>query len=192
MILCILGAPGAGKSTLASKLSTRFGFKHISAGDVARRLAETDEEVKAELADGRLAPRDKMNAEMARIIDESVKNETNIILDGFPRYRAQLDLLGGVDALYIMLSISEEAATERLLKRARSDDKMSQIAQRHHTYREETRPLFIPLLKTERAWLITPASADDVFNAAHAFLVHHGFLPAGTRVPPVIEVNDAA
>jgi adenylate kinase family enzyme len=192
MILCILGAPGAGKSTLASKLSTRFGFKHISAGDVARDLAEIDPEVKAELAEGRLAPREKMNMAMEMVIDEAVENETNIILDGFPRYQAQLDLLSGVDALYLLLSVSEEVAMARLLKRARSDDKAAQIAERMNTFHDETRPLFMPLIRSERGYLITSASADDVFNAAHAFIVHHGFLPAGMLGRPIIEVNDAA
>lgn len=171
MIICVMGMPGAGKTTLASGLARKYGFEHISAGDVARRLAETDPEVEAALATGNLAPREKMNAEMARVIDEAV--DKVIILDGFPRYEQQLFMLSGNDVLYLILGCDEPTAIDRLLGRGRGDDKTTQIAQRIETFRTETRAMFSELLDSDRTRYIVTGTQIDTLNDAVAFLNYH-------------------
>jgi adenylate kinase family enzyme len=173
MIVSIIGMPGSGKSTLAKNIATRFGFEHISAGDVARKLAETDEEVKEALDAGQLAPREKMNTEMARIICDSVEQDKRIVLDGFPRYANQLQPLlcePFGDTIYLILACDEETARERLIKRARSDDKRVQIDQRITTYYEETEPMIGDILDNDRTAFVVMGTPMDQFNDASHFL----------------------
>ena len=35
-VIFVLGAPGAGKGTQCTKLSSKYGYKHLSAGDLLR------------------------------------------------------------------------------------------------------------------------------------------------------------
>ena len=36
----MLGAPGAGKGTIGKRLSNELGIKHLSSGDIFRKLIE--------------------------------------------------------------------------------------------------------------------------------------------------------
>ncbi len=40
MIITISGSPGSGKSTVAGLVAAKFGFRHYSAGDLMREIAE--------------------------------------------------------------------------------------------------------------------------------------------------------
>ena len=57
-ILVILGAPGSGKGTLSKELKNKYGFQHISTGDLIRN--SNDEEIKKIIADGNFIPDEKM------------------------------------------------------------------------------------------------------------------------------------
>ena len=59
-IVFILGGPGAGKGTQCDIMTTKYGFKHYSTGDLLREFIKTDceeaKKIKELLADGKLAP----------------------------------------------------------------------------------------------------------------------------------------
>ena len=90
-IIIFLGAPGSGKGTQASKLAERFGFKHISTGDMLRSNVKlmTDLGIKAKgyMQNGDLVP-DNLIIEMVMDSLDTGKNNT-VILDGFPRTKNQ-------------------------------------------------------------------------------------------------------
>lgn len=96
MKIVMLGAPGVGKGTAASKLSLKYNIPHISTGDLFR----TNIEVKTKLGmiakkymdEGKLVP-DEVTVDM--LLERIASNDCKegFILDGFPRTIAQAEAL---------------------------------------------------------------------------------------------------
>ena len=86
--IIFIAPPAAGKGTMSEILEERYGYKHISTGDILRDIAKNDDElgkkVKGLLQEGKLVPDE--------IVYESLKRrllmndlDNGFILDGFPR-----------------------------------------------------------------------------------------------------------
>jgi len=99
MRLVFLGAPGVGKGTQAEKLSSQFGLKKISTGDLLREAVRNGTplglEAKSFMDQGRLVP-DSVVIGLVRekLSDTSCAN--GFVLDGFPRTVPQAEELGRV------------------------------------------------------------------------------------------------
>ena len=127
MRLVLLGPPGAGKGTQATRIVDRFAIPQLSTGDMLREaVAEgtaSGLRVKHIMDRGELVPDDLM---IAIIRDRLQKPDARngFILDGFPRTVAQaealdatLDQLGRrVDAV-IYLRVSRQVLIDRLSHR---------------------------------------------------------------------------
>ena len=127
MILIMLGAPGTGKGTVASKLSEKLGIPQVSTGDIFRKaIAEkTPVGIEAEkyMSQGMLVP-DEVTIKIVeeRLKDSDVQN--GLILDGFPRTIEQAEALDKMlkDAdknirLAINLETPEEEIIDRIVSR---------------------------------------------------------------------------
>ncbi len=90
--IIFIAPPAAGKGTMSELLIEKYGYKHISTGNILRSMAESDDEfgreLKALLEEGKLISDD--------IIYEAVEKrlamndlDSGYILDGFPRNLAQ-------------------------------------------------------------------------------------------------------
>ena len=94
--LIMLGPPGAGKGTQASRLRDDFRLPTIVTGDMLRRhvAEETDlgKEAKSYMDDGNLVPDDVVIGMILEQIDTE-ESRDGYILDGFPRNTAQADAL---------------------------------------------------------------------------------------------------
>lgn len=149
-ILVILGAPGSGKGTLSKELKKKYGFEHISTGDLIRN--SDDPEVKKIIDEGNFLP-DDMMIKMLRKELKKIDLSSNIILDGFPRTIKQakrLDSMLGKMGLglnhALFLDLPDETAKERIGKRAkeegRKDDAKEEVVdKRFKEYHEKTFPL---------------------------------------------------
>jgi adenylate kinase family enzyme len=147
----IVGMPGAGKSTLTSALTQQLNRStlktaYIAAGDVARRLAETDEETRIALTAGDFAPRDKMNEAMIAEIEDAKSGQyDHIILDGYPRYMRQFAQMTEAvplsQILVLYLGCNDGMAKMRLTLRGRGDDDSATINERLDGFWRETWPL---------------------------------------------------
>ena len=88
MNLILLGAPGAGKGTLASYLIEKMGVPSVSTGNILREAianqTELGQKAKAFMDAGQLVP-DQLVIDLlqGRIAQDDCKN--GFILDGFPR-----------------------------------------------------------------------------------------------------------
>jgi adenylate kinase len=155
MRLIIVGPPGAGKGTQASRIATSFGIPAISTGDIFRsnikNETELGKQVKDILASGGYVTDEITNA----IVQDRLREDDaaqGFLLDGYPRTVAQVEALdamlaeGGhaLDAV-LELTVDEDAVVQRLLKRAqiegRVDDTEEVIRERQAIYRRETAPL---------------------------------------------------
>ena len=119
MNLIFLGAPGAGKGTLAGLLSKDYGVPQISTGDLFRAAVKDDSElgrqVKGIMEKGELVP-DSLTVELVRERLAKPDAQHGYILDGFPRTAAQADALAEfqkIDAA-VNFSISDELVIRRL------------------------------------------------------------------------------
>lgn len=96
MNLVLLGPPGAGKGTVAVRLSEDEGIPHISTGDIFRDNIknETDlgKRVKQILDSGELVP-DELTIELVRRRLSQPDAAGGYILDGFPRTIPQAEAL---------------------------------------------------------------------------------------------------
>lgn len=122
MNVLLLGAPGAGKGTQATRISERYGLPHISTGDIFRANIKNETPIgllaKSYIDKGQLVP-DEVTCKIVenRLQEEDCK--AGYLLDGFPRTIAQaeaLDQFTNVEAV-ININIDFSLLMERLCGR---------------------------------------------------------------------------
>lgn len=108
MNIILLGAPGAGKGTQASKISQAYNLPHISTGDIFRENIKNQTPVgilaKSYIDKGQLVP-DEVTCEIVeeRIECDDCKN--GYMLDGFPRTIAQAEALDKMAKIDLVINI---------------------------------------------------------------------------------------
>lgn len=119
MKLIFLGAPGAGKGTIASRLVEKTGMTTISTGDLFRAAIKNETElglkVKSIIEGGNLVP-DELTVALVKERLATENNPKGFILDGFPRTIAQADALKefcSIDAV-INFVVPDEKIIKRL------------------------------------------------------------------------------
>lgn len=92
MNIVLLGAPGAGKGTQAAKLVEKYGFAHISTGDILRAAVKNQTELglqaKKFMDAGDLVP-DELVIGLVKERLQDADTQKGFILDGFPRTSVQ-------------------------------------------------------------------------------------------------------
>lgn len=154
--IVIFGAPGSGKGTQSDKLIEKYGFKHISTGDVLRdqikRGTELGKTAKGFIDEGKLIPDELMVGILADVYDSFGKDHEGVIFDGFPRTIPQAEALkamlaerGHKVAAMVELHVPDEELVKRLVLRGkvsgRSDDNEETINKRLAVYHTQTAPL---------------------------------------------------
>lgn len=127
MDIILLGPPGAGKGTQASRLVAERGMIHLSTGDMLREAVRAgtgigrlaDEIMKA----GKLFPDDLMSQILGARLDRP-DNARGVIFDGYPRTAAQA---GALDRLLaergrrldhvVELAVDEDVLVDRITGR---------------------------------------------------------------------------
>ena len=110
MNIILLGAPGAGKGTQATKISDKYGMPHISTGDIFRENIKNQTEIgmlaKSYIDKGQLVPDDVT----CRIVEERLSRadcrEKGYLLDGFPRTIAQAEALDKITKIDAVVNIN--------------------------------------------------------------------------------------
>lgn len=127
MNIILLGPPGAGKGTQASKLVADHGMVQLSTGDMLRAAVKAGSPVglkaKAVMEAGELVSDDIVSGIIGEALD-ALPLDTGVIFDGYPRTEAQalsLDaLLAERDRKLdhvIELEVDEDALVERITGR---------------------------------------------------------------------------
>ena len=154
--IVIFGAPGSGKGTQSDLMIKKYGFGHISTGDVLRNEIKNGTELgytaKQYIDNGQLIPDELMIDILANVYDGFGKEHEGVIFDGFPRtipqaeaLKSMLDERGHKIAAMIELDVPEDELMKRLIKRGqecgRSDDNEKTIKKRLNVYHNQTSPL---------------------------------------------------
>ena len=155
MKLLIMGPPGVGKGTQASRIKSKLNIAHLSTGDILRTEIEkkTNIGVQAKLYmdAGKLVP----DQVLLDIIQDRIKNpdcDGGYLLDGFPRTLPQavglekiMESINHALDRVISFTADEGELVERLIKRGaesgRNDDTPDVIRNRQKIYWEQTAPL---------------------------------------------------
>lgn len=127
-ILILLGAPGAGKGTVAQYLVENYDVRHFSTGNLLRNEVkrETDIGLKVKdiLGSGGLVGDDVVNRIVAKNIEEVLNTGSLVILDGYPRTRNQAVELDGMMAGSLKneigvleLAVDNEVVVQRISQR---------------------------------------------------------------------------
>ncbi len=127
MNLLILGAPGAGKGTMAQMLQEKLNIPHISTGDIFRYNIKNDTElgrkVKQYIESGALVP-DSLTVDLMKDRLQKPDCLKGFLLDGFPRTINQAESLDAIldemnlnldNAIY--LEVPDEVIIERITGR---------------------------------------------------------------------------
>jgi adenylate kinase len=153
--IVIFGAPGSGKGTQSDKIVDKYGFKHISTGDVLREEIKKGTPLgataKQYIDQGQLIPDSLMVDILASVYDSLCPCE-GVIFDGFPRTIAQAESLeallqerGSQVSAMIDLDVPDALLVERLVNRGktsgRADDNEATIMKRLDVYYKQTAPL---------------------------------------------------
>ncbi|HRJ06628.1 MAG TPA: nucleoside monophosphate kinase [Candidatus Saccharibacteria bacterium] len=146
-MILFFGPTGAGKSMQGQMLAVREGWKWLSTGEMLR--ASTDPDVINVLKSGDLVS-DELTYEVFNeaVQDAKAKHYANIIVDGFPRTKAQAEWLGeylenndeSID-LVVVFEVPEAEIMRRLETRGRMEDTPETIAKRMTIYRQKMYPV---------------------------------------------------
>jgi adenylate kinase len=151
--LILFGPPGSGKGTQSERLIAKYGFKHLSTGDLLRseiaNKTTLGMEAKSFMDSGQLVP----DAVVIGMVDAAIsanKGVRGFLFDGFPRTKAQAVALDSLLEshntsinLVLALDVPEDELVLRMINRAktsgRSDDADEAVQKnRIAVYKRET------------------------------------------------------
>ncbi|MDO7842387.1 adenylate kinase [Sphingomonas immobilis] len=127
MNIILLGPPGAGKGTQASRLEAERGMVQLSTGDMLRAAVKagtpTGVKAKAVMEAGELVSDEIVSGIIGERLDMD-DTAKGVIFDGYPRTAAQAEQLDGLLAdrgrtldKVIELEVNEDALVERIVGR---------------------------------------------------------------------------
>ncbi|XP_075214637.1 adenylate kinase 1 isoform X2 [Lycorma delicatula] len=175
-IIWILGGPGSGKGTICDKLVAKYGFTHISSGDLLRADVESGSvrgaALKVIMTKGELVPMEVVLGLIAEKMLSELKTSKGFLIDGYPRQAQQ-----GVEFekhikpcdLVIYLDAKDDVMIARLLNRGktsgRADDNEETIKKRLQTFHDHNDPI----VKNYSAKMLTidaQKTPEQCFNEA--------------------------
>ncbi|MGY1458283.1 MULTISPECIES: adenylate kinase [unclassified Luteimonas] len=155
MRLVLLGAPGSGKGTQATRLKEHLQVPHVSTGDLLRAEVKAGSplglQAKEVMARGELVS----DAILLGMLEDRFSRDdvaNGFILDGYPRNLAQaaaldalLERIGQPMDAAVQLEVDNELLIDRLAGRAqaegRSDDNPESVRKRLQVYDDQTAPV---------------------------------------------------
>ncbi|KAF0305080.1 Adenylate kinase isoenzyme 1 [Amphibalanus amphitrite] len=144
-VIFVLGGPGSGKGTQCEKLVAKYGFTHLSSGDLLRAEVESGSDLGKQIKDtmeaGDLVPLETVLRLLREAMITSLETSKGFLIDGYPREVEQavkFEEQVCPCTLVIYFELSDEVMTQRLMKRGetsgRVDDNEETIKKRLQTF----------------------------------------------------------
>ncbi|KAF7406085.1 hypothetical protein HZH68_005454 [Vespula germanica] len=173
----VIGGPGCGKGTQCDLIIKKYGFLHLSSGDLLRDEVTSGSSRGASLQElmtkGLLVPTDivldLIKEKMEKACIEGT-TKTGFLIDGYPRELEQGILFKknvcAVD-LILFFDVSNETMSKRLLGRAavsqRADDNVETIKKRIETFNEKNGKI-VEYYKDKIVRINAERSVEEIFN----------------------------
>jgi len=150
-VFFVLGGPGCGKGTQCEQIVKKYGYTHLSSGDLLRAEVQSGsargKELTAIMERGDLVPLETVLELLKEAMIKYGRDSNGFLIDGYPRevqqglkFESEVAPVTGV----IYFEVADETMTKRLLKRAetsgRVDDNEETIKKRLKTFHDQTRP----------------------------------------------------
>ncbi|XP_048395632.1 UMP-CMP kinase [Stegostoma tigrinum] len=181
-VVFVLGGPGAGKGTQCVKIVKKYGYTHLSAGDLLRAerskaATQYGELIDSYIKEGRIVPVEITINLIKKAMDETMAQDATknkFLIDGFPRNTDNLDgwnkqMDNNADVKFVLFfDCSNEVCIERCLERGkdsgRTDDNVQSLQKRIQTYTQSTKPIIELYEKEGKVRRVDGAkSVDEVF-----------------------------
>ncbi|EAW87706.1 adenylate kinase 1, isoform CRA_a [Homo sapiens] len=151
-IIFVVGGPGSGKGTQCEKIVQKYGYTHLSTGDLLRSEVSSGSARGKKLSEimekGQLVPLETVLDMLRDAMVAKVNTSKGFLIDGYPREVQQgeeFERRIGQPTLLLYVDAGPETMTQRLLKRGetsgRVDDNEETIKKRLETYYKATEPV---------------------------------------------------
>ncbi|XP_008846874.1 adenylate kinase isoenzyme 5 isoform X2 [Nannospalax galili] len=171
-IIFMMGGPGSGKGTQCEKLAEKYGFTHLSTGELLRQELASESERSKLIRDimerGDLVPSGIVLELLKEAMVASLGNTKGFLIDGYPREVKQGEEFGrriGDPHLVICMDCSADTMTSRLLQRSQSsqrgEDTGRTIAKRLEAYHRASIPVVAYYETKTQLWKVNAEGAPD-------------------------------
>ncbi|CAH1183383.1 unnamed protein product [Phaedon cochleariae] len=179
-IIWVLGGPGSGKGTQCDKIVAKYGFTHLSSGDLLRAEVTSGsprgQELTAIMEKGELVPMEVVLDLLREAITASLPTSKGFLIDGYPREKEQGVMfeksIAPVD-LVLFFDASEDTLVERLLGRAKTsgrvDDNEETIKKRLNTFNTHNDQVVQQYTEKLRK-INAERTTDDIFAEVTTYL----------------------
>jgi adenylate kinase len=151
-VIFVIGGPGSGKGTQCDRIVAKYGFTHLSTGDLLREECNSGSERGARLVDimkkGQLVSNDEVLTLLKEAIQKKLSSSKGFLIDGYPREAGQaVEFEEQICKCSFLLffDVPDDIMKARLLERGktsgRADDNEETIAKRLDTFHKHTQPI---------------------------------------------------
>ncbi|XP_072285797.1 adenylate kinase isoenzyme 1 isoform X1 [Pyxicephalus adspersus] len=151
-IIFVVGGPGSGKGTQCEKIVQKYGYTHLSTGDLLRAEVSSGSErgktLSAIMERGELVPLDTVLDMLRDAMVAKADTSKGFLIDGYPREVEQgeeFEKKIAPPSLLLYIDAGADTMVKRLLKRGetsgRVDDNEETIKKRLDTYYKATEPV---------------------------------------------------
>uniref|UniRef100_A0A8C3VIG3 Adenylate kinase 1 n=1 Tax=Catharus ustulatus TaxID=91951 RepID=A0A8C3VIG3_CATUS len=151
-IIFVVGGPGSGKGTQCEKIVQKYGYTHLSTGDLLRAEvssgSERGKKLQAIMEKGELVPLDTVLDMLRDAMVAKADVSKGFLIDGYPREVKQgeeFEKKIAPPTLLLYVDAGKDTMVKRLLKRGetsgRVDDNEETIKKRLETYYKATEPV---------------------------------------------------
>ncbi|XP_056396427.1 adenylate kinase isoenzyme 1 isoform X1 [Hyla sarda] len=175
-IIFVVGGPGSGKGTQCERIVQKYGYTHLSTGDLLRAEVSSGTErgktLSAIMERGELVPLDTVLDMLRDAMIAKADVSKGFLIDGYPREVKQgeeFEKKIAAPSLLLYIDAGSDTMVKRLLKRGetsgRADDNEETIKKRLETYYKATEPV---IALYEGRGIVrkinAEGSVDDVFK----------------------------
>ncbi|XP_039567458.1 UMP-CMP kinase [Passer montanus] len=183
VVVFVLGGPGAGKGTQCARIVEKYGYTHLSAGDLLRDErkrpgSQYGELIENYIKEGEIVPVEITISLLKRAMDQTMaanSQKNKFLIDGFPRNEDNLQgwtktMDGKADVSFVLFfDCDNEICIGRCLERGkssgRSDDNRESLEKRIHTYLQSTKPIIDLYERMGKVRKVDASkSVDEVFE----------------------------
>ncbi|XP_033731673.1 uncharacterized protein LOC117321300 isoform X2 [Pecten maximus] len=181
-VIFVVGGPGSGKGTQCAKIVEKYGFCHLSSGDLLRAEVSSGSDRGKRLNEimekGELVTLDEVLALLRNAMEAKISTSKCFLIDGYPREleqgtRFENEIVDCTNVVYF--EVPDETMTERLLERGKTsgrvDDNEETIKKRLETFHNQTKPVVDHYASKDKVVkIVATGTVDEIFAEVQKFM----------------------